>query len=211
MKVRKLRMLNTKFLMEQTRLGILAHLSPKPTPSRSQSLPASCAKMSAEQVSRARSASLSQGLASVPLDSDQTASTTARSPKLKPVAAKLSAPAATVLSDLKSFRWTTNPATSLKLIVTTVALWAALEYNPFILSNPLSHALFISHPLPPLPSDEGITRYGKGFLDIAFLAFYIVVWSFIRQGVTEYILRPLAKWAGLKSDAKQVRATNLNS
>ncbi|KAL8277686.1 hypothetical protein RQP46_009959 [Phenoliferia psychrophenolica] len=153
---------------------------------------------------RARSASLSQGLADVPLPGAQAtvphAVSSTKASQVQPPRT------ATVLEDLRSFRWTTNPATSLKLIVFTVLAWASLQLVlPEGTTNPLSHALFISYPLPETPNDAGASRYGKGVLDIAFLAFYIVVWSFIRQGVTEYLLRPLAAWAGLKSDAKQAR------
>lgn len=156
--------------------------------------------------SRARSASLSQGLADVPLAGDQTVGESQPKPIVANARAAPVVPA-TVWSDLKSFRWTTNPATSLKLITATVALWGALEALP-LASNPLSHALFISYPLAGEPGDD-VTRYGKGLLDLAFLAFYIVVWSFVRQAVTEFTLRPLAAWAGLKSDAKQVRARSV--
>ena len=151
--------------------------------------------MSTREAKRARSASLSQGLADVPLPGAQATVSHPPSPPR----------AATVLEDLRSFRWTTNPATSLKLIIATVLLWATLELVPVGGKNPLAHALFISYPLALTAKDDHALRYGKGLLDLAFLAFYIVVWSFIRQSVTEFGLRPLAKWAGLKSDAKQVR------
>ncbi|GEM12766.1 hypothetical protein Rt10032_c25g6783 [Rhodotorula toruloides] len=42
-----------------------------------------------------------------------------------------------------------------------------------------------TQPTGPLACDER-QRYGKGPWDLAFLAFYIVVFSFLRQSVTEF-------------------------
>lgn len=98
----------------------------------------------------------------------------------------------------------TNPETSAKIIVAILALWGALELLPAVSKNPLTPLLLISHPLPLLPTDN-TTRYEKGLLDFAFLGFYIIVFSFIRQAVTEFMIRPFARWAGLNTDAKQTR------
>ncbi|KAI5479357.1 hypothetical protein MNV49_003691 [Pseudohyphozyma bogoriensis] len=154
---------------------------------------------------RARSNSLKDGLAQVPLASQSAPPTNEPVPPVTQLVKDV--PAASFLSDLKTFRWTTNPASSLKLILVTLVAWAAIEYSPvqYFTSNPLTPAIFISYPLPVLPGDHGVPYYTKGFLDIAFLAFYIVVFSFIRQGIMEYLLRPLARWSGLKSEAKQTR------
>lgn len=154
---------------------------------------------------RARSNSLKQGLEQVP---NQLMATTEEAttlpPPLPPVLAPvLKAAPAGFFSDLVSFQWMIVPATSFKILVVVLTLWATLEVLP-VPTNPLSHLLFISYPLPLLPTDDS-PRYGKGRLDVAFLAFYIIVFSFLRQAVTEYLIRPFAVWSGLKTETKQVR------
>jgi acyl-CoA-dependent ceramide synthase len=155
---------------------------------------------------RARSNSLKQGLEQVPNQlMATTEEATALPPPLPPVLAPLlKAVPAGFFSDLVSFQWMIVPATSLKILLTILALWATLEAFPILPANPLSHLLFISYPLPLLPTDDS-PRYGKGRLDVAFLAFYIIVFSFLRQAVTEYLIRPFAVWSGLKTETKQVR------
>ena len=54
------------------------------------------------------------------------------------------------------------------------------------------------------PSDE-LPQYGKGLWDIAFVSFYTVVLSFTREFIMQEILKPMARWHGLKSRAKQAR------
>ncbi|KAK0736874.1 TLC domain-containing protein [Apiosordaria backusii] len=71
-------------------------------------------------------------------------------------------------------------------------------------SNPLSHFLFLSYRLPPSPEQQYV-QYGKGLWDIAFVAFYTIVLSFTREFIMQEILRPLSRWAGLKSRGKQAR------
>lgn len=99
-----------------------------------------------------------------------------------------------------------EPKSSIKIIGLLVAAWGVLELAPIptLTSNPLTPLFIISHVLPSLPGDEG-SRYEKGILDFAFLAFYIIVFSFLRQSITEIFFRPLAKYAGLKSNVKQLR------
>lgn len=86
-----------------------------------------------------------------------------------------------------------------------VACWAAwqLLLDSYI-SNPLTPFLIISYPLPQLPSD-GRQLYGKGWLDLCFLLFYVVFFSFVRQAVTEWIVRPVARWFNLRSESKTLR------
>lgn len=103
----------------------------------------------------------------------------------------------------------TNPITSLKILLGLFTLWATFEFLPALQShfpagNPLSAFLFISYPLEPKLGEVG-QRYGKGILDLEFLAFYIIVFSFLRQAVTEYLIRPLANSLGLKTNLKQLR------
>ncbi|KAI9823629.1 MAG: hypothetical protein M1832_002410 [Thelocarpon impressellum] len=97
-----------------------------------------------------------------------------------------------------SFRHTwVNP-----LIVIAVVL-AAYARNPTP-SNPLHSALFISYPQ--AQKDPSVpVQYGKGRADFAFVAFYVVVLSFTREFLMQQIIRPIAKYLGLRSRAKQSR------
>lgn len=80
-------------------------------------------------------------------------------------------------------------------------------------SNPLHPAIFLSYPNPPmhertdtLPAHIGeVTQYGKGKLDFAFVAFYMVVFSFTREFLMQRMIRPIALCYGIKNKGKQAR------
>lgn len=109
------------------------------------------------------------------------------------------------LGELRSFKWMVNPLTSLKMILVILAAYYALEFSlPAGTSNPLRPFVFISYPLKRLASEER-TRYTKGPLDMCFLLFYIIVFSFVRQSVTEYIVRPFARRLGIRTESKTLR------
>lgn len=91
------------------------------------------------------------------------------------------------------------------MIAVFLAYWGLMEVlQTKAKPNPLSPGVKISYPLPRLPN-ETVTHYDKGPLDLYFLAFYVVVFSFIRQSVTEYVLRPFAKSQGIKGESKLLR------
>ncbi|EIW61986.1 uncharacterized protein TRAVEDRAFT_44814 [Trametes versicolor FP-101664 SS1] len=106
--------------------------------------------------------------------------------------------------DLKSLRWVVVPSSSLKILLLVFILWANWELlAPYIAKdtpNPFAPLLFISHRIPDTPEDD--PRYQKGYLDLAFLAYYIVFWSFVRQTITVYLCRPAAKWFGIRRETK---------
>jgi len=68
------------------------------------------------------------------------------------------------------------------------------------LDNPFAHFLFISNRVPDSTPDA--PYYAKTYWDIAFVLYYIVFWSFVRQTVIFYFLQPLARHYGIKSQAK---------
>ncbi|KAI8634882.1 TLC domain-containing protein [Xylariaceae sp. FL1651] len=74
-------------------------------------------------------------------------------------------------------------------------------------SNPVHRFIFLSYKLPLEPGADPSTppQYGKGPWDIALVSFYTVVLSFTREFIMQEFLRPLAKYAGLKSRGKQSR------
>lgn len=91
------------------------------------------------------------------------------------------------------------------MIVIVLATWAALQVAlPTNQSNPLTPLLRISSPLP-LQAGDDVQHYSKSLLDLAFVGFYIVVLSFTRQSITEWVLRPFTVSRGIKSESKILR------
>ncbi|KAF8529143.1 longevity assurance proteins LAG1/LAC1 [Hysterangium stoloniferum] len=109
-------------------------------------------------------------------------------------------------SDLKSMRWMRVPASSFKMILYLVMLYFNFRWLqswnliPDTWLNPFEPLIFISHRIPDSPPDD--PRYQKGYLDLLFIAFYVIVWSFIRQAITLYAFHPLARRCGIKKSAK---------
>ncbi|CCA67019.1 related to longevity-assurance protein LAG1 [Serendipita indica DSM 11827] len=104
------------------------------------------------------------------------------------------------LNDLVTMRWMRRPSSSFKLLVLPIILyinWAlvAPQFN-----NPWARLLFPSNRLP--DSAQGFRQYAKSYWDLAFVAYYIVVFSFVRQSMTIYVLKPLARHYGINKEAK---------
>jgi len=106
-------------------------------------------------------------------------------------------------------RWMTVPASSFQMI-----LYPALGYLNYRLLqawnlvpqhwyNPFEHLLFISHPIP--DSSPHDPRYRKGYLDLLFIAYYVIFWSFIRQSFTLHVFHPTARRFGIRKAAKRDR------
>ncbi|KAF8450583.1 TLC domain-containing protein [Boletus edulis BED1] len=110
-------------------------------------------------------------------------------------------------SDLKSSRWVVNPASSFKLLLVPLVFYINWEVlAPFVaqgLQNPFRPFFFISYPISSSPDSD--PRYRKGYLDLVFLAYHIVLFSFVRQIITINICHPIARYFGLKSRAKRDR------
>ncbi|TIB90562.1 longevity assurance proteins LAG1/LAC1 [Wallemia mellicola] len=103
-------------------------------------------------------------------------------------------------------KWMVHPITSFKMIVITVIAyfnWRKFTPGAF---NPFEPLLLLSNPVPRHPEDpEGTVRYAKSYKDILFVLFYVVVFSFTRQFITIYLLRPLAYKLGVRKEAKVLR------
>lgn len=74
-------------------------------------------------------------------------------------------------------------------------------------SNILHHFLFLSYRINNTNLDTSTPQYGKGPWDIAFVAFYALVLTFIRDFIMQELLQPLARAGGIKSRGKQARFT----
>ncbi len=94
---------------------------------------------------------------------------------------------------------------SLPLALMAVML-AGYAANPTE-ANPLYHFIFLSYRLPLAPdaSPDTPVHYAKGPWDFAFVTFYTIVLSFTREFIMQELLRPLARYCGLRSRSKQAR------
>ncbi|KAH7887665.1 longevity assurance proteins LAG1 LAC1, partial [Phlebopus sp. FC_14] len=106
---------------------------------------------------------------------------------------------ATFWSDLRSARWVVHPASAFKLLMIPVILFVNWELlAPYVaqgLPNPFRPLLFISYRL---QSSSHDVRYGKGYLDLVFIAYYIVFFSLVRQLISVNLSRPIARYFGVK-------------
>ncbi|OBZ70049.1 Sphingosine N-acyltransferase lac1 [Grifola frondosa] len=107
-------------------------------------------------------------------------------------------------SDIKSLRWVVVPSSSFKMLLIPIVLWVNWELMaPYVATgfrNPFSPLLFISHRVS--TSSDNDSRYAKGYLDLVFIAYYIVFWSLIRQLITIKLCRPIARWFGIRKEGK---------
>ncbi|WVQ74831.1 hypothetical protein IAR50_004438 [Cryptococcus sp. DSM 104548] len=162
-------------------------------------------------VHRRRSSSVTQALNQIPLNQDQNASTISKH-EVKPLSSR-PRPARNgrkddlpdlyhskgFLDDLVTGKWMLVPSSSFKLMLLAPFLYYQHEILQHIgifspeLPNVFEHLVFISNKLP-----DG--RYGKSWWDLAFLANYIIFWSFVRQFMTLNVLRPMAMWLGIKGN-----------
>ncbi|KAJ7498822.1 longevity assurance proteins LAG1/LAC1 [Mycena latifolia] len=97
-------------------------------------------------------------------------------------------------------RWAVEPAEAFKLLLIPIVLYTNWELlTPYLapLLEPLAPAL---GPVP--TSDPDDPRYAKGWCDLMFLAYNIVFFSCFRQLITVNLFRPIAKYFGLKKEAK---------
>jgi acyl-CoA-dependent ceramide synthase len=90
------------------------------------------------------------------------------------------------------------------LLLILVILYINCELlTPYIAKDfPNAYALFIfiSHYIPTSSSDD--PRYAKGYLDLLFVAYYIILFSFTKQTITISLLRLLAQYFDIKKQAK---------
>lgn len=90
------------------------------------------------------------------------------------------------------------------MIGIVLALWLSWSFLLPDIDNPFAAAVLISYPLPRKLSESRV-YYTYGYRDVAFLAFYVIVFSFVRQASTEYIVAPIAKAGGIKKGGKMLR------
>ncbi|MCJ1262483.1 hypothetical protein MMC22_002353 [Lobaria immixta] len=149
--------------------------------------------------------SLGTGLASIPSsDSSSTISFKghARQPgEQKKFSKRRKAPS--LLRRCKHFAIKHTWTIPLILLLAFLSLYAI---NPTE-SNIVHRFIFLSYKLPLETGADPSTppHYGKGLWDVAFVSFYTIVLSFTREFVMQELLRPLARFYGLRSRGKQAR------
>ena len=120
-------------------------------------------------------------------------------------------------SDVRTLRWVIRPgallfqcppayklilhtASSFKIIASVLALYINWEIiTPRVapgLPNPFAPLIFISHRLESSSPDD--PRYVKGYMDLVFIASYVVFFSFTRQIFILHVFRRFARWYGIK-------------
>ncbi|KAG8865229.1 hypothetical protein FRB96_000119 [Tulasnella sp. 330] len=104
----------------------------------------------------------------------------------------------TLWSDIVTLNWTKVPSSALKLLCIPIVLWLNWQLFTPGTANPFKYMLFIQYRVG--DSEKGSTLYRKGYGDIAFLAYYVVVFSFLRQFLTLHIFRPLALQFGIRKE-----------
>lgn len=80
-----------------------------------------------------------------------------------------------------------------------LVLYAVFAYFN-IRPNPFEPMLFLSHYRPESKPDD--PRYVKGILDLLFIAYHVVVFSFIRQFTLFHIIHPIARKLGIRKQGK---------
>jgi len=102
--------------------------------------------------------------------------------------------------DITTLKWITRPSSSFKLAMVAVFGYVLLDLAAPGAYNPFKPMLFVSYYLP--DSEPGHPKYAKGPLDIVFIAYNVIVFSFVRQFCTLKILRPMARKLGVQKSSK---------
>ncbi|PPQ68014.1 hypothetical protein CVT26_007377 [Gymnopilus dilepis] len=101
-------------------------------------------------------------------------------------------------------RWAVDPAASFKLLLLPIVLYLNWELvAPYVepgISNPFAGLFLLKGRVPGSPPED--PRYQKSWWDLAFLAYYVVFFSFVRETLAAKVSRPLAKYFGLKRESK---------
>lgn len=99
----------------------------------------------------------------------------------------------------RALQWVQRPAQSFTILAAVIGSYCAWElFVPTAYANPFADFLFVAYALPHDPNDPaGFVRCQKGPKDLLFLPFYIVAFSFLRQAVTQYLVRPFGARIGI--------------
>jgi acyl-CoA-dependent ceramide synthase len=103
-----------------------------------------------------------------------------------------------------SFRVLHCPASAFKVLLLPIVLYLNWELvSPYVepgIQNPFASLFLLSGRVSSSPPDNPL--YAKCYQDLLFIAYYIVFFSLVRQLVTVKACRPIARYFGLKREAK---------
>ncbi|TEB35652.1 longevity assurance proteins LAG1 LAC1 [Coprinellus micaceus] len=103
-------------------------------------------------------------------------------------------------------KWATDPFIAFKVALVPLVLYFNWELvTPYVaphldVRNPFAPLFLISGRIE--DSKPGDTRYSKSWFDIPFLAYYVVVFSMVRQFLTVNVSAPIARYFGLRKEGK---------
>ncbi|GLB33906.1 putative TRAM, LAG1 and CLN8 homology domains containing protein [Lyophyllum shimeji] len=101
-------------------------------------------------------------------------------------------------------RWAVRPASAFKLLLVPVVLFVNWELlSPYLapgLENPFACFFLLSGHVTTSSAED--PRYAKTYLDLVFLAYHIVFFSLVRQLIAVKLCTPIARYFGLKREAK---------
>ncbi|KAH8119919.1 longevity assurance proteins LAG1/LAC1 [Phellopilus nigrolimitatus] len=102
-------------------------------------------------------------------------------------------------NDFKTLRWMRVPSSSFKMLMLPIVLYAIFSLFG-IQPNPFAPMLLVSYPIADSAPDD--PRYAKGWLDIVFIAYHIIFFSFVRQFAILEVIQPIARRFGIKKQSK---------
>ncbi|KAK2466282.1 hypothetical protein APHAL10511_001924 [Amanita phalloides] len=101
-------------------------------------------------------------------------------------------------------RWAIHPPSALTLLLLPVVLFSNWHLLAPVLApslpNPFAPFFLLSGRIP--SSSPHDPRYAKSYFDLLFITYYVIFWSFVRQALTIYVSRPIARYFGIRKPAK---------
>ncbi|KAF8970934.1 TLC domain-containing protein [Flammula alnicola] len=129
--------------------------------------------------------------------------TPSRSPSRSPSPVAFNAFAAQIAKRSAFVRWAVDPSLSLKLLLLPIVLYLTWELlAPYVkpdVPNPFSPIFMVAGYIPTSTPED--PRYRKTWWDIPFIAYYVVVFSFVRQSLAIHVSQPLASYFGLRRES----------
>jgi very-long-chain ceramide synthase len=106
-------------------------------------------------------------------------------------------------------KWAIDPLYALRVLLVPIILYTLCQsLGPALwpgktISNPFAPFFLLSHHVPTSSTDD--PRYQKGYLDLVFIAYYVVFWSLVRQIVVVNISGRIARRVGIRREERIAR------
>ncbi|CAG7853523.1 Sphingosine N-acyltransferase lac1; AltName: Full=Meiotically up-regulated gene 83 protein [Serendipita indica DSM 11827] len=97
--------------------------------------------------------------------------------------------------------WMYNPSAALRIMLSPIVFYMLrTSFVPPHLNKQYPSIFLPSNRIEDSP--QGFRQYAKSYWDIAFVAYYVVVFACIRQTLFNYILKPMARRYGIRKEKK---------